>query len=73
MHPEALSRTRYLLLHVPHVCKSLLLPLKMGLEGQGQEKTQEKRESAPVGRSGASRGHRPLSPRCHRCEGRMLL
>lgn len=55
VHPEAsgrTGRTRYLRLHVPHVCKSLLLPLKMGLEGQGRD-TGEKRISR--GQQGAER------------------
>lgn len=34
--------TQYLHLHVPHVSKSLLLPLKMGLEGQGRDTGENK-------------------------------
>lgn len=52
------GRTRYLRLHVPHVCKSLLLPLKMGLEGQGRD-TGEKRVSH--GRRAAERPGLPRS------------
>lgn len=34
--------TQYLHLHVPHVSKSLLLPLKMGLEGWGRDTGENK-------------------------------
>lgn len=45
MHPGAprpCAGTQYLRLHVPHVRKSLLLPLKMGLEGQGRDTGEKK-------------------------------
>lgn len=43
--------TQYLCLHVPHVRKSLLLPLKIGLEGQGRDR--RKPVSPRPGGSGA--------------------